>query len=263
MRFNLRLIVFSIALTVAFASLASLSFMQVTAWTGGHHDMARDLGQAGNLDSQYVNKLDNQALWADSNDAEDGNGTFGISEEKNPWQDKYLPPFCCMTANWDHWYEVPSGIGSAPVNTKRFVGWAAQWYINNGYTPYGFKILGRGLHYPQDASMPYHTTAISNLENFGDNHFKYEDWHEKNYDSENMGSYVRWGAKYGSNYNISSDQGIAEMTRELARSTSDRVSETNGGKWDDNPSETRWAMWDFGERASAIVAYAAPGHVNF
>jgi hypothetical protein len=225
--------------------------------------MARDLGEAGNLSSSQVDKLDNQAFWADSDKASDGNGTYGIGEEKNPWQDKWLPPFCCTRANWDHWYEVGTGMGLAPANAKRFMGWAAQWYINNGYTGYGFKILGRGLHYPQDMSMPYHTTAVSNLENFGDNHGKYENWHANNYEDEWMGSYVQWGANWGQNYNISSDDGIAKMTRQLAKETADRIDAVNSGQWDENVYETKWAMYDFGERASAIVSYVAPGHSNF
>lgn len=110
--------------------------------------------------------------------------------------------------------------------------------------------------------MPYHTTAVSNLENFGDNHTKYENWHANNYGDQSFGQYIDWGATYGS-ASVSSDDGIAEQTRKLAKDTSDRVGDTNSGQWDDNPYETRWAMYDFGERASAILEYAAPGHVNF
>lgn len=256
-------VVFALSMVVALVALSSLTVPGLNAWTGGHSDMARDIGEAGNLESQHVDRLAGQAHWADKDAAEDGDGTYGISEEHNPWQDKYLLPFCCTRANMDHWYEVGTGVGDAPQNTRRFIGWSAQWYINNGYTNYGFKMLGRGLHYPQDMSMPYHTTAISNLENFGDNHGKYENWHDRNYDSESFGQFIKWGAEYGADYTITEDDGLAKHTRELAKETEDRVDAVDNGDWTQNVYETKWAMYDFGERASAMIDYAAPGHSDF
>lgn len=262
-----RSFVFSLVLGFAFASFAIFLSSQMFAWTpAGHNKIGKTIGEAGGLASQHVDRLENQGGWADSDEAEDGNGTFGITEENNPWQDNWLYPFCCMTANYDHWENVATGAGHAPKNAKRFMGWAAQWYINNGYTNYGFKILGRGNHYIHDMSVSYHTIAWDNLDQSCEDtwdHFVYESWHNNNYKSKNFNDYLRWGAVYGSDYNVSSDDDIVTQTKKLAQETKQRHSEIKECQWRNDDQPTKWAMWDLGERLSSVNEYVAPGHFDF
>lgn len=250
-------------LTALFATFAFVAFVAspAAAWyPAAHNNLGEDLGESGNVSSQYMDELSEEPEWPDSDEAEDGNGTYGISEEKNPWQDKYLPPFCCMTANWDHFYEVNLNQGSAPDNTQRFIGWAAQWYINNGYENYGFKMLGRGLHYPQDMSMPYHTAAAENLTAW--EHFQYESWHKNNYEKHDFGYWQGLGAKY-SYETVSSDGDLADKTKELANKSYDQLSDVYGGNWGDDVFATQYNMYLLGKYAGPMAEYAAPGYFNF
>lgn len=275
MTINHRTILYSFVVVFAAAAFTLVQLPALHAWApAGHEKIGKDVGQAGGLASQHVNKLENQAGWADSDEAEDGNGTFGIDEENNPWQDRWLEPFRSGTANYDHWQNAATGVGHAPKNAKRFMGWAAQWYINNGYTNYGFKMLGRGNHYIHDMSVSYHTVAWSNVDKGCDgavgwatggtlDHFVYESWHNQNYDDKWFGSYVQWGANYGDDYNVNSDDGIVEQTKALSNETKPRHNNIENCQWQDDASPTKWAMWDLGERVSAVNEYVAPGHFDF
>lgn len=264
-------IIFTLAMAVALGSLSLLVVQQVDAWAwGGHNKMARDVAQAGGVSSNLVDTMRGQAAWADgrswdSNKPEDGNGTYGIGEEKNvsfwDWA------FDQVGAEFDHWFDVGINQGEAPNNSRRFLGWAAQWYINNGYTNFGFKVLGRGIHYIQDMSMPYHTVSYENNDDSDNDgtrdHFEYESWHNSNYSDQGMGTWVEWGTEYGTEYSISSDDGIYNQTERMAEDANSEFGNVNHGAWDDSPYYTKSLMWDYGERVEAIMEYIAPGHVSY
>lgn len=263
---------------LVFATVAAFSVVTVSqlhAWTpNGHEKIGEDVGEAGGLATQHVDRLENQAGWADSEEAEDGDGTWGIDEEVNPWTDRNVYPFSSTTANFDHWYNSATGVGKAPANAKRFMGWAAKWYINNGYTNYGFKLLGRGNHYIHDMSVSYHTIAWSNVDKGCDgafgwltggtlDHFTYESWHNSNYEDKLFDSYLSWGADWGADYNVSSNSDIAEQTRQLAHETNPRHNSIENCQWQDDAYPTKQAMYDLGERISSVNEYVAPGHFDY
>lgn len=261
---------------LVFAALFTVVFVpNSTAWTpDGHEKIGEDVGEAGGLSGQHIDRLEAQAGWADSEEAEDGVGTWGINEEVNPWVDRNVYPFSATTANYDHWFNAATGAGKAPQNAKRFMGWAAKWYINNGYTNYGFKMLGRGNHYIHDMSVSYHTIAWSNVDKGCDgafgwlsggtlDHFTYESWHESNYNDKSFGAYMKWGAEYGDNYAVNSNDDIAEQTKELARETKPRHDNIENCQWQDDAYPTKLAMWSLGERVSSVNEYVAPGYFNY
>lgn len=222
-----------------------------------HRNMSEQVARAGGMsNSTTITQLRTEAPWADTTAAEDGVGQYGYDEELNPWYDTGAT---IPGANADHWLDIVNydswalgPDGEAHKVTAAFFANAKKAFAA-GNNSLGWKLLGRGNHYIQDISQPYHVVLFENMDAVNGNasveHFDYEKYVDANWDALNLTSWARSGAAHAHELN---GKTVEQIVVDLARISKAHLPYVKDHKYKNNP----WAVQEmvyYGARAMAAA----------
>lgn len=248
-------------------TMVTLAIAPAMAWKWEAHRGVTEAvaGDRCGAPNDVVDEVRKESVWPDKPAAEDGEGTWGYDEEKNPWYDPSQLWYTSAGANVDQWLDVYNynnglwPVGEAHVNAAEFIQ-NGKDYVGSGYVNFGMDKIGKGSHYMQDMGVAYHTVLWENIK--VNDHLDYETWGDDTFEQNGLGDWASYGAYYSDGVTVNSKSDIKDTTAELAKDANGRKSHIFGRTWDDNVWASQYNMWDVGQHTAAVYEYAAPGYFD-
>ncbi len=272
------------------------------AWSGSTHGgVAEEVAEAGGASDWQQDELGDLAYWADSVGSagieyqEEVCTTceFGVDKEYNPWYQEsieegtvsdvedYLQDDLGVdwadipdTLNMDHflainYYESLLGdywspAAYAPVGTAHY---NTAVFVQNGHdSDWGTTSMdraGKGVHYVQDVTVPYHASVTMNVERTDGefDHFNYEGWAAENFYADNwwetgFAEAARDGAEDDWTVEITEQEDLEDLTIEAAEESRALGTYIRFNNWEDNEWATEELHYLQGKYTAAIYEYA-------